>query len=366
MKKYIIPITIVLVLLLSIILVLAGNKKKLDKSKTYVDRASVPVAVSVAGATMELLDKTVKYPANIQPFDEAMVYAQTSGLIERLDIELGKQVTRGQVIGKIDTHILEINLQNALVNLQSAAVNRNKLLDDYNRAKDLLANKAGLEVNMLTAKSNYEGALNNYENAQIQINLIRQQIANGAIVSPLSGTVSAHKVKQGEYINPGTPIATITDINTLKTTVYVDQPTAYQLRKGQMAMISAPVFGTRQLMGNIIYISPVADANHNYQVNLLITHQEEIPLKGGTDVQVSFTTVAPKEALQIPRAALMLDAQAPYVYVVENSKAHLVTIKTGMIQNDKAEVLSGLKAGQTVITSGQINVKEGSTVSIIK
>ncbi len=64
--------------------------------------------------------------------------------------------------------------------------------------------RPGLEVNMLSAKNNYENALNNFDNAQIQINLIRQQIANASIIAPLSGNISAHKVKQGEFQIPVT------------------------------------------------------------------------------------------------------------------------------------------------------------------
>jgi len=366
MKKIIIPIGVTSVIVLAMVWVLAKNKSELNKANTPVDRSSVPVSVRVSQAARQPLDLAVQYPATVQPSDEVQLYSQASGMIASLAIELGQVVRKGQVLGKLDTRILEINLKEAEANFKAAAINREKLLDDYIRAKDLYENKAGLEVNMLTAKNNYENALSTFENAQNSIQLIKQQMANANIIAPLSGIISAHNLKQGEYVNPGTPIATITNIHTLKTTVFVDQPTAYQLAIGQTATISAPVYNEQKFSGKVIYISPVADANHNYQIDLLITNKEGVALKGGTDVQAAFQTTAKKEALQIPKSALMTDASQPYVYVLEKGKAKVKSVKIGASKNDKIEVLAGLSEGEQVVTAGQINLQEGSIVSIIK
>lgn len=365
-KKWWLPAIAVLLIMLSIIIVLAGNKKKIDEAKKPLDRTSLPVTVSVAKAEILPMSVHTQYPALIQPLDEAMLYAQTSGIISSLNVVLGKQVRKGQVLGKIDTRLLEINLKNAQISLRAAGINRDKLADDYNRAIDLFENKAGLEVSMLTAKNNYENAVNSYDNSEVQIGLIRQQIANASIIAPLNGTVSAHKVKQGEFVNPGTPIAAIADISRVKATVYVDQQMSYKLKTGQSATISAPLLSQQTFTGKITFISPVADVNHNYQVDLLISQTDKVVLRGGTDVQVSFNTVAQKEALQIPRAAILADAKEPYVFVAENGKAVVRTIGTGLIQADQAEVLTGLHLGDQVIISGQINLKNGSIINILK
>lgn len=366
MKKLILPLVIVMLVMVAVAYTLFGNKKKIDEANKPVDRTQVPVSVTVAKAQMATLKINTAYPALTQPFDQANVSSQTSGMVSFLNINLGEKVAKGQVMGKLDTRILEVNLKSAMISLKSAEVNRAKLLDDYNRAKDLYENKAGLEVNMLSAKSNYDNGVNSLDDANVQISLIKQQIANATIYSPLSGIVSSKNVKQGEFVNPGTAIATITNINSLKTTVFVDQQIAYQLHIGQTATIASPVFYEKQFEGKIIYISPVADANHNYQIDMLVVNNQGINLKAGTDVQVSFNTITEKSALQIAKSALITDSQQPFVYVVENGKAKGKTVKTGLVQNDKVEVLSGLNAGETVITNGQINLREGSAISIIK
>jgi RND family efflux transporter MFP subunit len=365
-KRLILPITIVVLIILSIIIVLVGNKKKIDNAAAPVDRTKTPVAVTVAKAQLKPLEINVQYPAITQPYEEASLYAQTSGMITYLNVALGQHVAKGQVLGKLDTRILQSNLKAAQVSLKSAQINRAKLLDDYNRAKDLYENKAGLKVNMLSAKNSYENAMTTEENARVQIQLMKEQIANANIISPVSGIISANNVKQGEYVSSTTAIAKISNISILKTTEYVDQELSYQLKMNQAAVISSPVFGNETFSGKIIYISPVADANHNYQVDLLVNNNATSKLKGGTDVQVSFNTLTKRAALIIPKSALCTDEKRPYVYVVENDKAKTKYVTIGAIKNDEIEVLSGLLAGEIVITGGQINLTNGSNININK
>lgn len=350
---------------LSIAIVLSSNKKKIDGKNRPVDRSNIPVAVSVAKVETGQLDVNVQYPALVEPLEEAGIYSQASGIISKLEIYLGKQVRKGEVIGRLDTRIQQINLKSALVSLKSAELSRDKAFADYQRATDLYEHKAGLETDMLTSKSNYENALASYQNAQVQVELLRQQIANSAIVSPSNGTISAHKINEGEYVNPGTAIATVSNISSVKATVYVDQQTSYQLRPGQQASISSPVFAGKPFTGKTVFISPVADDNHNYQVDLLIVKTPGISLKGGTDVQVSFNTLVRKDVLLVPRAALVTESANPTVFVVENRKAVEKPVKTGRTQNDSVEIISGLQPGETVVTSGLINVKNGSLIQIV-
>lgn len=352
MKKRIIPGVAVLVALLLIGWRLISNKQQLDEARTPVDRTKIPVAVKVIQAEKKAFEMDTRYPAMTEPLEEAKVYSQASGIIDYLNIDLGTKVRKGQVVGKLDTRILEINLKDARVTYEKA-------LDDYQRAKDLYENQAGLKVDMLATKTNYEKALN-------QIEQIEQQIQNAQIVAPISGMVYKNAVKAGEFINPGTPIASVSNIFSLKVTVYVSQQTAYRLQLDQVGVITIPVLPMESFTGELIYISPVADDNHNYQVDLLVHPKEAIALKGGTDVQVSFGTLEKMDVLQIPKSALMTDGPTPYVFVVHEETAVVRTVKTGRMKRDQVEVLSGLDEGETVVITGQINLKEGSKVRIIK
>jgi RND family efflux transporter MFP subunit len=346
-------ITIIVVVVLAAIgLTLAKNKQKINSSNQPIDRTEVPVAVTVVKAELATMDIKNAYPAVVKPYEEANITSQTNGLISSLDIELGQQLRKGQTVGKLDTKL-------AALNLIAAEISLSKLEGDYRRAKELFENNAGMEINMINAK-------NAMDNAAIQVKLIKQQIANADIIAPISGTISAKNIKAGEFANPGAPIASITNINALKVTVFVDQSVIYTLHINQLGMVSSSLFSDKKLTGKVIYLSPKADQNHNYQVDLLLTNTNKLTLRAGTDVFVSFNAIKKSDVLQIPKAALVEDRQEPYVFVNVNGKAVGRTIKIGTIQNDRVEVISGLEAGETVITTGQINLSEGSNISVLE
>lgn len=377
-RATLISLVAVFLLVAIIATTLMNNKKEIDKSNTPVDRSNVPVAVSVSSVSFDNMEERIQYPATLKAFDESNISSQTSGILSSLSIELGQHVQQGEVVGKIDTRILEINLKNALVNLETAKVNKlsaannlKKLEEEYIRAKELFENQAGLEVNMINAKYAFDNAKlssdnanNSYENALVQIELTKQQIANTNIVAPLSGTISSKNIKKGEFVNPGAVIASITNISSMKASVFVDQSVVYKLKVGQSSILTSSFMPDKIFKGTIIYISPKADANHNYQVDLLLKNTN-VALKAGTDMMASFESSETGNVLQIPKNALVAEKDEAFVYVVENNKAVGKPIKIGNILNGKVKVLSGLKEGDRVITNGQINIKEGSNVTVL-
>jgi RND family efflux transporter MFP subunit len=366
MKRKSIYIIILLAIVIAIAVTLVKNKKELNKANTSVDRTNVPVTVRTVSVKREPMQITTSFPATIRPFDQVRIYAESAGMVTSLSVDLGDKVSKGQLLGTLDMRVLEINLKKVETDLKSLDLNRTKLKNDFLRAKDLYDNKAGLEIDMLAASNNYENAENNYENAKNQVALMKEQIRRARITAPIQGIISSHEVKNGEFVNIGTAIAIVTDVSRLKATVYVDQQLVYQLKTGGIAQLSSGLFSNRKLPGKIIYISPVADANHNYQIDLEFESQAGIDLKGGTDVVVTFEIEQKAQTLTIPNTALLTDDSTPYVYAVHNGMATKKTIVTGRSFGEKVEVLSGLQEQEQIIYSGQINLHEGSKIEIIK
>ncbi|RYY23214.1 MAG: efflux RND transporter periplasmic adaptor subunit, partial [Sphingobacteriaceae bacterium] len=118
--------------------------------------------------------------------------------------------------------------------------------------------------------------------------------------------------------------------------------------------------------GRISFISPQADETHNYSVEILATNNERTLLRSGTFVYADFSRKTKQNILLIPREALTQSIKDASVYVVENNAVRQKPIKTGIEMNGMIQVINGLKAGEVVVTSGQINLKDGSQVSISK
>ncbi len=350
MKTKMISITVVVVVILAITFKLIGNKKQIEKSKKVVDRSEIPISVSVISVKYLPMDGDISLPAVLEPKDQSTVSIGTSGKLESLKIQLGTKVSEGQVLGFIDTKIKQVDLKSKELSLS-------KLKVDYERNKSLFEGRALNENAVIESKYNYDMKA-------LEVAQLRQQIADANIISPISGIITEKKVMQGEYVNMGSPIATIVDVSQLKTLVYVNEKDVYNLKIQQKAIITSDIFPGKKINGEISYISPEGDENHNYKIEILVSKSGFSELKAGTYVKVNFEMKNEGSALQIPKRALADGIKNPYVYVVRNNKSVKCKLVLGRELGENIEVLNGLKEGDKVVTEGQLNLVDGSNVEV--
>jgi RND family efflux transporter MFP subunit len=349
MRKKIIIVTVTVVLAASIGLVLARNKKTIDAHKVLVDRSNIAVAVSAIKAEIQVVDGTLQLPATLEPSKEADISAEIAGKIHSLRIEAGSKVTEGQVIGLIDIQKQQLTVQDA----QEAL---NKAEKDYQLQKELFEGNAG------TAQS-VKDAERTLESARTRLKQSGQQASDGVIKAPISGIVISKKAEAGEYTTPGAPLATVVDIYSLKAVVFVSEKDVYQLKLNQAASVTASVLPGKTFNGKVSFISPVSDENHNYRIELEINNSAAT-LKAGTYVNVAFKLGENFSALQIPKLALVEGTKNPYVYVLDGDRASIRKITVGREIGENIEVLSGLKEGDDVVTIGQINLTDGTKITL--
>ncbi|MBC7485967.1 MAG: efflux RND transporter periplasmic adaptor subunit [Cytophagaceae bacterium] len=351
-KKTIIIIAALVVIVLAIVLTLANNKNKIDASKQVVDRSSVPVYVSTFTAAPLPIQGNLNVPAVLSANEEASISSSASGKIVSLHIELGSKVSKGQIIGVVDIKQKELNLKSTELNVE-------KLNNDYERDKILLQGNAATES--AVTKSKYD-----YETNKIQADLIRQQIKDGNIVSPISGIITDKKLIAGEYVNIGAQIASVVDISKLKAVVFVGENDVFKLKEGDKVKVTTDVFPGTVFNGAISFISPKGDDNHNYRVEIAITNNNSIRLKAGIYVMAEFNVGGNATVLQIPKRALVEGVKNPYVFIASGNKSLKRRIALGREIGENIEVLSGLTQGEEVITDGQINLIDGSKIETAK
>ncbi|MEZ4901916.1 MAG: efflux RND transporter periplasmic adaptor subunit [Spirosomataceae bacterium] len=301
MKKSFILILSLVTLIGVITYTLATNKKKIDASKVVVDRSKIAVAVSTASAAYQDFDGKVVLPANLELNSEATIAVGIQGKIEKLSIEVGSRVAKGQVVGSLDSKLKQLNLKANELTLS-------KLERDLQRNDDLFKGNAGTELSVINGKYDIE-------NTRLQLEQVKQQIADGNIVAPITGIITSRKLMAGEFVSPGAVIATVVDDVHLKAVVFVNEKNVYQLRLGQKASITTDIFPNKSFVGTVKFISPKGDENHNYRVELQLNTNE---LRAGTYVMVGFDLGGKVSVLQIPKLALV-EGEEPFVYVVKNN-----------------------------------------------
>ncbi|MFD2935762.1 efflux RND transporter periplasmic adaptor subunit [Spirosoma flavum] len=329
---------------------LASNKEKINQQNKPIVATNTAIPVTVTRVEESTVSQQLIKTGNLIPFREAAITAMTAGKVSQVNFTLGSQVKQGATLVELDNKLKELSLAATQLNID-------KLKKDVTRYNTLLAGNATTEIQVNDTKYSYENAVNQAEQ-------IKKQIQDANIKSPISGQIVKKNIEPGEFIGVGTALGTVLDVSRLKVEVPVNEGDVYKLHLGQIVRVSADVFPGRTFNGRISYIAPQGTDEHNYPVEITIDNAGG--LKAGTFVNVDFSQKSNQKALQIPRAALVESIKNPYVFVVNGNVARQRTLKVGRDFGDTIEVLSGLVAGDQVVTTGQLNLSDGKPVQITK
>jgi RND family efflux transporter MFP subunit len=349
-KKTIIIVASLVVLLGVMVITLASNKRVIDQNK-QVKTSETNIAVTVVSTEMKETNANLELVGTAQPSKEVNVASESSGKIVQVNFKMGDFVAKGKVLAKIDDTYKRLAYENARLTF-------NKCKEDLTRYEALRKGDAVSDTQLRDTRLAYE-------NANIQLENAKKQWDDTKIEAPFSGFITSQNTELGAYVNAGTVIAGIADISELKVVLDVSESNAYELKPGQQISVTTDVHPDAEYKGKISTISPKASASHTYPVEILISNTGKDKLKAGTYVNVTVNMGKSMKALMIPRDAIVSSVKDPSVYVVTNNTAKLVKITTGRTFNSNLEVIAGLGEGDKVVTNGQINLTEGSKVSVI-
>jgi len=350
LKTIIIGSTIV-VLLGVMAFTLAINKKVID-SRKEVKTIETSIAVTVATAGMKETSKSIELVGTTQASKEVSIAAESSGKIVAINFSMGDYVAKGKVLAQIDDTYKRLAYENAKLN--------------YTKCKEDVSRYQAMRKGDAVSDTQLRDINLAFENATIQLENAKKQWADTRVVTPFSGYIISQNSELGAYVNAGTVIAEIADIAELKVMLDVSESNAYELKQGQPVSVTTDIFPETTYRGSISNISPKAGASHTYPVEVKIANSGKDKLKAGTYVNVRVDMGKNAKTLMIPRDAIVSSVKDPSVYLVKNDVAKLVKIGVGRNYNSDIEVVSGLSSGDQVVTNGQINLLDGSKVSIIK
>ncbi|HEX8548406.1 MAG TPA: efflux RND transporter periplasmic adaptor subunit [Cytophagaceae bacterium] len=349
--KRIIPIALLVAVLAMIAIRLVSNKKEINSKNKLPDNASAQVSVNAALAQSKISETNVSLVGTLIPIKEIEIKSEVQGKIISLNYNLGDYVKKGQLLARIDADIMSIALSTAEQNVANAK-------RDLERYSNLYKGGAATEAQFQQYTLSYENAKNRLQQA-------RKELSNTNVAAPISGFITKKPLEAGAFANIGTPLATVVDISELKVELNVAENDVYTLKVGDRVTLTSSVFPGINFEGKIVFISPRGDAAHNYPIQVSLQNQDKNTLKAGTYVNVIFNKKNAVPTLQIPREALVGSIKNAQVYTVQNNKAMLKKVTIGADNGPFLEVVEGLKEGETVVTSGQINLADNSNVTVI-
>jgi RND family efflux transporter MFP subunit len=326
---------------------LLTNKKEVE-AKVYKPNPDQKVGVRTAVAELRNMSQESSFLGSFAPNREIEVRPMASGQITSLPIEEGQYVGTGKLIAKIDDEQLRYQVEAAQVTLEGYQ-------NDLKRYENLVKGDATPAVNL-------ERTQLNIRSTQAQIKQLQKQIANTTVSAPFSGIVTQKMVEKGSVVSAGSPLAKVTDISSLKLVVDVPEKAINHFHIGQNINVTTEVYPNTQFPGRVTLIGAEGNAAHNYPVEITVQNSGKNLLRAGMYGSIANTNNMKGETLAIPRQAIVGSQKQPQVYVVENGKAVLKSVAIGATTNDYYEITKGLNAGDRVVTSGQINLQNGTAV----
>ena len=346
--KTIIIIAIVLAFAVAILYKVVASDSSRNKGGNFVRPA---VMVNLQVMKPEKFTETLSVIGSVEANEEVVLKSEVSGKITGIHFTEGTQVEKGTLLIKVYDDDLQAQLLKARANLRLTA-------DVEARQRQLLEKEA-------ISRQEYDVAYANLQSAQADISLLESQISKTEIVAPFDGKIGFRKISPGEYITPGTDIASLVSDNPVKIQFAV--PEKYVGTIGKNSVIKYTIEGMLSERTATVYAveSMIDAATRTLQMKALTPNNDKL-LTPGAFVRINVLMETKKNILMVPSDAVLSESVGQKIFVYRGGNVESVLVQTGTRTNDKIEILTGLSEGDSLITSGLMQITPRSVVKPAK
>jgi len=317
----------------------AENNKNAPKKAT---------AVSVTEVQPVAFNSYIEVQSQILGDENVLATPQAPGTVTSVLVRSGQHVSKGQLLATLEAASVDQQIKASEVQLGLS-----KTL--YEKQKSLWEQNIGTEVQLMQAKANYEANARQKEALVAQRNMYR-------IVAPISGTIDNVTLKQGDVASPGQSGIRVVSFDKLRAEANLGENYIGKVKSGDPVNVVFPDIND-SIKTKVSYVSRSVDP-----ISRAITVQVSLPdsktIYPNMSSKLKISNYQNAHALVIPVSVIQNTAEGQMVYVVEDGKAKSVLIKTGRNSNGLVEVLSGLKAGDKVVTEGFGDLDNGEPVKL--
>ena len=348
------------------------------------DDGKPPVAVEVSPATTADITDGVDVVGTLAARLQSEVKSEVGGSVAEVYVTEWVRVKKGAPLARVDTSEVEAQKNRAEASVEMAKAGLLEAQAAANRAERELERAQKLKEAGLVTQQNLDDARTQQEAAAARVAAARAQVSaaeadkrhasarmsKAVIRAPFDGVVAERSVSPGEVVGEMQKVVfRIVDNRLLDMTVSVPSGNSAAVRVGQPLTFSTDAIPGKTFTGKVKFINPaVSEADRSIRVVAEVRNVSE-ELKTGEFVKGRIVTGKRPGVLQVPRTALLswdVAAGKGDLVVVDNAVARRRTVRTGSAAGDLVEISSGLSKGETVVTRGGFNVKEGDRVNVVK
>ncbi|MCF6775944.1 efflux RND transporter periplasmic adaptor subunit [Thiotrichales bacterium 19X7-9] len=353
-----------------------GSFINAKKSETLASFVFPPTEISATKAKAQDWQKYIESVGTVAAINGVNVTSQSSGKITEINFKSGQMVKKGDLLFKMDTSELEGQLKQNKANLEIDKIT-------YDRNKELYDQNAVSKQTLDTDYANYQGSIGSVEATQAQINYLQ-------VHAPFSGKIGIRQINLGEYFQAGSNAASLNQIDPIYVNFNITESDVDKIKLGQTVELTTSSFPGKTFKGTITAIdSRLSDDTLGLQVQATVKNSDtKAQLLPGMFTDVHVMLGVDKNVVVIPQNAITYTLYGNSIYILTadmkdgkpvkgsytsmaSGKAEIVemkqdqytanvhTIRVGETRGNQTEVLSGVKPGDIVVTSGQLKLKNG-------
>jgi len=311
----------------------------------------IAVPVEVAEVTAGPIASYISATANLVAEDQVKVLSEAEGRVERLLVEEGDSVTKGQVLAVLVQDEAKI----AMSKVELKASNANAALE---RAK-------GTRDQGLISAEAYDALKMEYDVARQEVAEAEWRLAKTVIRAPFSSRVTERFVTLGQHLRPGDELFTVADYDPLVARIYLPERDVIELEEGREVRITLAASAEISFTGRIRQIAPVVDTATGTVKVTVEAVRPPVGVRPGAFVSIGIVREQHPTALLLPRESVIRELRAVHVFVTEDDTAVKKTVELGIEEGDLVEVLSGVAEGDKVVVAGQGGLDDGQKIKTL-
>lgn len=341
-------------LLLSLTILSCGEKKPAPGgagSSGSGGRSQGPANVVGYVVKTGAVSEPIQLAGSLLPMEETAIQPEVSGRVTQLQVKEGAYVAAGTLLAKLFDGDLQAQLKKLEVQLQIA-----EKTEERNRE---LLSISGI------SQQDYDLSFLQVSNIKADIELLKVNIIKTEIRAPFNGTIGFKNISLGAYVTPTTIITTMRQVAQLKLQFSVPEKYASKIRVGEEVPFT--IEGVRRSYRARVYATEATVSELNRGMNVRCLVQEKDPyLIAGAFAKVNIDFARNNSAMLVPSQAILPQARGKKVVLYRDGIAVFADVQTGIRDSVNVEIISGIKVGDTIVTTGLLGIKPEAKIKLSK
>jgi membrane fusion protein (multidrug efflux system) len=295
--------------------------------------------------------QAISISGTLKPFEETVLMPEVTGRVITINLPEGKLVKQGTLLVKLYDDDLRAGLKKSQTQLEIAE-------QTQKRQSELI------KINGIS-QSDYDQAVLQVNSINADIDILKTQIRKTEVRAPFDGMIGLRSISVGAEVTPGSPLATIRSVQQLKLDFSVPEKYSGAVKAGMKVKFS--VQGDDGVHDATVMATEegIDVATRNLKARAVVKNKDAA-LKPGAFANVDLELGKDTAALMVPTQAVIPMERSKQLIIAKNGKATFVTVKTGVRQASSVEVVEGIAAGDTVVTTGLLLLKPGADLKFSK